>query len=117
MNRSISVIDFGPLKLICTHSGNAFGPALFQKPPAPGLPLRSPLFTALTGYPGTAYALDATARPPFACAATFVPGGGGGGGDVHASNSTMRDQPSGLRVINTRMYAVVSAGKFTRVHT
>src|SRR5438477_12491650 len=99
MNRSISVIDFGPLKLICTHSGNAFGPALFQKPPVTGLPLRSPLFTALAGYPLDA--VDAVAMPPFGCAATFV--AGGGGGEVHASISTMRDQLSAVRVISTRM--------------
>src|SRR2546430_2189021 len=35
LKTSISVIVFGPLNAICTHSGNPFGPALFQYPPAP----------------------------------------------------------------------------------
>src|SRR5437773_2105852 len=109
---------FGPLKAMATHSGNAFGPALFQYPPAPTLPpLRSPSFTALAGYPALAV-LEAHATPPLARAATFIAGGDGGlGVDDHASTSTIRDHVSGVRVITTRMRSVVTAGNVTRVQT
>src|SRR5436309_11902 len=109
---------FWPLKAMATHSGNPFGPALFQYPPAPTLPpSRSASFTALAGYPALAV-LEAHATPPLARAATFAIGAAGRlGVDDHASTSTIRDHVSGVRVITTRMRSVVIAGNVKRVQT
>jgi hypothetical protein len=65
-------IVFEPLKSICTSSGYAFAVASFQPPPAPHTaPLRSPLFTALTGY-ALLYWLDAVATAPTLASATLL---------------------------------------------
>src|SRR6185503_2899129 len=68
---STSSIALAPLKVICTQSGYAPPVPSLHVPPAPyPTPRRSPLFTAVAGYPP--HADDAVATPPLADAATLT---------------------------------------------